>query len=238
MRHIFVITYGRSGSTVLMNLLNRIPGYNIRGENNGIITHLALCVSRLRQAQERYRDVSHGPASPWYGICDPDVDECGSRLAEFFSQTFLSGDENVRATGFKEIRFTPHDISDEEYDSTISFLSEYFSNSLFIFNTRNWREVSESGWWRYNPSLNNVRTTIEDSDKRFRKTKGLLGERAFLIDYSEFDGKPDGFRPLLDWLNETLSEEDLKYVCSKKLTHVTRPKDDRGRLFRLKRHFL
>ena len=30
--YLFVVTYGRSGSTLLMGLLNSIPGYLIRGE--------------------------------------------------------------------------------------------------------------------------------------------------------------------------------------------------------------
>ena len=45
MQYLFVITYGRSGSTVLLNLLNAIEGYTIRGENCGIVSHLARTVS-------------------------------------------------------------------------------------------------------------------------------------------------------------------------------------------------
>ena len=38
--HVFVMTYGRSGSTLLMGLLNSIPGYLIRGENRHAMRHL------------------------------------------------------------------------------------------------------------------------------------------------------------------------------------------------------
>ena len=38
---VFVVTYGRSGSTLLQNVLNTIPGYCIRGENANTLAHLA-----------------------------------------------------------------------------------------------------------------------------------------------------------------------------------------------------
>jgi hypothetical protein len=34
--HLFIVTYGRSGSTLLQGILNSTPGVLIRGENRGI----------------------------------------------------------------------------------------------------------------------------------------------------------------------------------------------------------
>ena len=38
--HVFVMTYGRSGSTLLMGILNSIPGWLLRGENRHAMRHL------------------------------------------------------------------------------------------------------------------------------------------------------------------------------------------------------
>ena len=38
--YLFVLTYGRSGSTLLQGILNSIPGYLVRGENRQILFHL------------------------------------------------------------------------------------------------------------------------------------------------------------------------------------------------------
>ena len=38
--YVFVMTYGRSGSTLVQGLLNAIPGYLIRGENAAALNHL------------------------------------------------------------------------------------------------------------------------------------------------------------------------------------------------------
>ena len=37
---VFIFTYGRSGSTLLMGLLNSLPHYCIRGENNNLLHRL------------------------------------------------------------------------------------------------------------------------------------------------------------------------------------------------------
>ena len=48
--YVFVMTYGRSGSTLLMGLLNTIPGYLVRGENDDALRYLydfhRTCVER------------------------------------------------------------------------------------------------------------------------------------------------------------------------------------------------
>lgn len=36
---VLIITYGRSGSTLLQGILNSIPGYLIRGENENLMAH-------------------------------------------------------------------------------------------------------------------------------------------------------------------------------------------------------
>ncbi len=38
--YLFIVTYGRSGSTLLQGILNSIPGYLIRGENRAALFHL------------------------------------------------------------------------------------------------------------------------------------------------------------------------------------------------------
>jgi len=54
---VLIITYDRSGSTLLQGILNSIDGCLIRGENNGFCLHLFLA----QQHPERH---SNGV---WYG---------------------------------------------------------------------------------------------------------------------------------------------------------------------------
>ena len=46
---LFVVTYGRAGSTLLQNMLNALPGVTLRGENNNLLAPLVAGWQGLRQ---------------------------------------------------------------------------------------------------------------------------------------------------------------------------------------------
>ena len=52
--YLFVVTYGRSGSTLLMGLLNSIPGYLVRGENWDALHHLFRFHRTLAEGSQRW----------------------------------------------------------------------------------------------------------------------------------------------------------------------------------------
>lgn len=235
MQYLFVITYGRSGSTALLNLLNAIDGYTIRGENNGIASLLAKTVSQLKAVQAEPHAKAVNPSAPWYGILEPDADKWGAGLAQAFSDEFLRPQPDTRVLGFKEIRYTHQELTTEDYHQTIDFLADYFPNARFIFNTRAWSEVAESGWWRYYPNVLEVRKLVKSADQRFRASLDRLGDRAFLIDHADYKGNPDGFRPMLSWMNEEIADDVLEAVTRQKLNHMQPGYDDRGKVLKLRR---
>ena len=52
--YLFVVTYGRSGSTLLMGLLNSVPGYLVRGENWDALHHLFRFHRTLAEGSQRW----------------------------------------------------------------------------------------------------------------------------------------------------------------------------------------
>ena len=62
--YIFIVTYGRSGSTLLQGILNSIPGYLVRGENRQALRHLYAFHTAAVQERRRQRRGQHaaGPA--------------------------------------------------------------------------------------------------------------------------------------------------------------------------------
>ncbi|CUJ18686.1 sulfotransferase [Cognatishimia activa] len=235
MQYLFVITYGRSGSTVLMNLLNSIDGFVIRGENNGILSKFAVISKDLEDAHAVQSQFNLSSKAPWFGITEVSPNSVSKQLSRVFVQDILCPPDNTRVIGFKEIRYTTEDISDADYAKVIDFMAREFPDSRFIFNTRNWREVARSGWWRYRKDLGNLRQCIESSNSRFNLSATELGDRAFLIDHADFKRNADGFRPLLTWLGESLSDQKLKEITENKLEHLQTKVDDRGRMLRLRR---
>ncbi len=132
--YVFVMTYGRSGSTLLMGLLNTIPGYLIRGENDDALRFLydfhRTCVERIDYWPiDRVRRKTDA----FYGIGDfpPAVSIAGTRRLAV--ETLLRPKPDTRVTGFKEIRWWRH----EDLDAYVAWLREVFPGARFLVNTRN-----------------------------------------------------------------------------------------------------
>ena len=142
--YVFVMTYGRSGSTLLMGLLNTIPGYLIRGENDDALRFLydfhRTCVERSNfWPVERVRMRT----DPFYGIGDfpPAASIAGTRRLAV--ETLLRPKADTRVTGFKEIRWWRHD----DLDAYVAWLREVFPGARFLVNTRSHAAVLKSKWW-------------------------------------------------------------------------------------------
>lgn len=121
--YVFVVSYGRSGSTLLMGLLNAIPGYRIRGENYNTLYRLYQADAAVTKARDRFSSSDHLlEKSSWYGA--PRIREHAYRAAPVgaFVDNVLRPEPGDRVIGYKEIRYTPLHMTDlAEY---LAFLGE------------------------------------------------------------------------------------------------------------------
>lgn len=239
MDHLFVVTYGRSGSTLLMKVLNAIDGFCIRGENGGVLQDMAQAVNTLAVAKAEHALANESESKPWFGIGEADPERLALDLAESFTRNVLKPDPDTRVTGFKEIRYTPRRQDDATFDAMMRFMATHFARSRFIFNTRDARAVSQSGWWRDRKRFKEryVLDMVNQCDERFNRWADTLGERAFMIDYAEYDGAPEGFVPLLDWMGEELPMDKLREIGARRLDHATEMKPRETALEPRKRGF-
>jgi len=145
--NVFIVTYGRSGSTLLQGLLNTIDGVLVRGENGNFIFNLFEAYEALSNAmrprQKNRKDSTH----PWFGIDEINEDTFINNLRQTVLRTLLSdhsGDGNITCIGFKEIRYP---AIGEKLKPYLDFLSILFPKSAFIFLTRDLDQVALSSWW-------------------------------------------------------------------------------------------
>jgi hypothetical protein len=140
---ILIVTYGRSGSTLLQGVLNSIEGCLVRGENFNCFHPLYQSYERLLKAKAKAGTV---PADPWYGAHLLDEQIFIEQIEALARKLLLAdADENrVRAYGFKEIRYPR--VGDE-LEAYLDFLEKVFPNPAFVFNTRNLDQVVKSDWW-------------------------------------------------------------------------------------------
>lgn len=205
--YLFVVTYGRSGSTLLQGILSSTPGVVIRGENGAVLQDLFRFHDTVTGHRERLRRPDPLPPShPWWGV-DGYRDETAFRdMRLLMLETVLRPDPDTRVVGFKEIYWMPERMPDY-----LAFVRNVFPGARFILNTRDLDEVAASKWWARNP---NARQELQDMEKRYVEALDALGENAYRVHYNEYVADPTVLRGLFDWLGEQYDAERVRAVMA------------------------
>lgn len=159
---IFVVAQGRSGSTLLLELLNEIEGMNICGENWGAVGSLAHFYESLRKTMASappqgkadvmmpYAEILERGLKPaWYNVFDHDA--ILADLRHLLRRMYNPG-ARYRRWGFKEIRFGLG-VDYELFEGQLDFLLHLFPQAKFIFHSRMLESLVQSGWWKEDPEL-------------------------------------------------------------------------------------
>ena len=205
--YLFVVTYGRSGSTLLMGLLNSIPGYLVRGENWDALHHLfrfhqTLAEGSTRWDPARLRQRTH----PFFGAGDFPEQRSLERIRELVVDTVLRPRDDTRVTGFKEIRWYHDDV--EEY---VAWLRAVFPGARFVVNTRDHDEVRRSGWWAKRPENAEALPRVEAGILALAES---LGDAAYRVHYNDYVADPTVLRGLFEWLGEPFDEAAVRAVLA------------------------
>ena len=219
-RHVFIVTYGRSGSTLLQNLLNMLPGTCIRGENMLASLHLARAWAGVALSATlknvRKRDLALGPSDPWFGIENIDPNALGLELAEFLRQHFLIPPSGTVISGFKEIRW--HQAGDF-FNTHLDFLRQFFPGTRFIFNTRQHESVARSAWWS-EMGIEEVEQTLNDAEQMYKTYAAMHPGICAQVHYDTYVNDIEGFRPIFDLLGLPFDPDICNAAIAQKLKHL------------------
>ena len=208
--HLFIMTYGRSGSTLVQGILNSIPGYLIRGENRDALHHLfAYHQTLVKEAARVTReDGSRLPVThPFYGMDGFSAEVSLDRIRQLATATVLRPEPGTRVTGFKEIRWYQKDLA--EY---VDFLRAVFPGARFIVNTRDHEAVLASKFWRDKPRDGR----LERNEESILEVAGGLGDDAFRVHFDDYVRDPASLAGLFEWLGEPFDEAAVRDVMTVK----------------------
>jgi hypothetical protein len=196
--YLFVVTYGRSGSTLVQGLLDAIPGYLIRGENRGVLYRLYQYHSALDTARKEFgRTESLTSRDSWYGIDEYSGSLAVTRMRSLMLETLLKPRPGTRVVGFKEIRWFYDD-----WEKYLSFVREVFPGARFVINTRDHDGVANSQWWGKRPKQD-VLDLLAGYEKQLDAMADVLGDAAFRIHYDDYVANPSALAGLFGWLGES-----------------------------------
>ena len=208
-RYLFVVTYGRSGSTLLQGILNSIPGYLIRGENGGALYHLFRFHSTIEwERDQNRRGQILDSRSPYFGIDEYASDQAVSDMRALVVRNLLRPSPGVRVVGFKEIRWFQR-----EWEDYLDFIERLFPDARFIINTRNLNEVAKSQWWA---KCDDPLATLTRQEERLDRIAERLDGTAYRVHYDDYVADSRVLSGLFAWLGEPFDRSVVDDVMSRR----------------------
>lgn len=208
-RHVFIVTYGRTGSTLLQGVLNACPGVTIHGENGGFFYYLYKAYeSALRSRALLAGGEASAPTDPFYGADGVDIPRLKAAIAGLMRDHLYRDDDPAesRLRGFKEVRYDMPDL-----EAYLDFLGEVFERSCFVFLTRDARETGASGFWKGgDPAL--VEGKLRYMERAFESYRQRHPERCFALDYVDLTPAGPVLLGLLETLKLAADPESLRGV--------------------------
>lgn len=213
-KSVFIITYGRSGSTLLQGILNSIDGYEIKGENMSALTPLFRTYKKAIQARYEHGKDNVSARDPWYGADSIIPREYAQQLVSVFINSILRPSPSANVIGFKEIRYGGVEFPNvDEANEYLNFIKNYFPNAYFIFNERNIDDTARSAWWADNPA---AKQSIKDLLDRMKSMYAAHKDESFWVSYDEYKDDPSALSPLFEFLGENIDAKRLSLIMSKK----------------------
>jgi hypothetical protein len=211
MRYYFVVTYGRSGSTLLQGVLNNIPGWEIRGENGNALWPLYQFYSQTIDRVEHHGKYAKTDRHPWYGIGEINREELREGIKALFENNFLRPGVSTRATGFKEVRYGAQ--IGFRITEFLRFIEDLFPKANFIFNERDIDATVKSGWWAKNA---NSRSILSRYLAAMKDAYRADADNHFWIKYEDYKDDVNGLRSLFEWINEPFDKKSIERKLAEK----------------------
>ena len=216
-----VITFGRSGSTLLQGILNSAAGVHIAGENNNFLYGLFLSQRALSNAVDRDPvDDETKPTSPWFARTDLDLEQFQEDCSELAKKTLFPkhhGAADYRILGFKEIRYLDlllEGKSIHHLSKYVDFLTSIFAPCKIITLTRQHKQVLKSSWWRYHNDKANLLAKLHAFDAWMLQHHRENTDSHFHLDYRDLTLGSPNINELFEFLDLEVNHESLKLVLN------------------------
>lgn len=148
-RYVVVVTYGRSGSTLVQGLLNTLPRTLVRGENSLYVLTLFRAMAQVRAFGQAHN--KHHPRrteSAFFGVHEIKPRSFVRSARELVRGHLLGSvaPGEVDVLGFKEVLW--HRVEKEETEDFFAYLDQVLPGCKYVLNEREPGEVVGSGFWQ------------------------------------------------------------------------------------------
>lgn len=200
-RSLYVLTYGRSGSTLLTGYLSMLPGIDLRGENYLYMLPFAQSDERmLALSQLRYAD-RHKTSSPWYGSQQSSYPRYRRQLRKLLLDQLYPLRPIPKTLGFKEIRWW-YRLSPDRFEQDLTWLLDLFPRGGVVVLTRDLEKVFSGAWWAEmsDDERRNAQAQLQQFETLAKEYVANFPDRAIHVTYEGFTSDPGMARELTEFL--------------------------------------
>jgi Sulfotransferase family len=191
---VVVVTYGRSGSTLVQGLLNALPRTLCRGENGMYPLHLfRACEHAVAFAEKHltghrnWKRIGRRSQSAFYGAHLLRMSRFVNSSRTLMNELLIGpmNPDNLDRIGFKEVRW--HEIRPAETEAFFTWLEACYPEVRYVLNTRDVADAVSSGFWRRRPKDKAERdiSRVMEVQQHLRETRP---ERVFDLRYEDVTG--------------------------------------------------
>ena len=217
-KFVFIVTYGRSGSTLLQSILASIEGAHITGENNDVLSGLMQAFESAVQTKRDYGTYPRtAPGDPWRGAHRINTTRFARKLADAFVDEVLRAPSTATLIGFKEIRY----FGRTDLEQYLDFLGCTFTPALFVFNRRRAEDVVRSadglGWWT--DRVGDIAQQLREFDNSVDGYALAHPNCCVTVSYEDYVADAEALRPVFERLDEPFDVQRIRSIMSVKLEH-------------------
>lgn len=207
-RSVYVVTYGRSGSTLLTGYLSMLPGFDLRGENYLYALPLSQVDERMKQLSGLKYGERHLTSSPWYGSQQSSYARFRRQVRRLLLDQLYPLRPIPKVIGFKEIRWW-YRLEETRFEMDLDWLRGVFAPGAVIVLTRDLEKVFSGAWWAEMTEIekSEVAPKIEAFEKRALDYVRNNPSNAFHVTYEEFITNEGKARELTEFLGMKFSEK-------------------------------
>jgi len=211
---VMIVTYQRSGSTLLQSILNTSDDCIIRGENMNVLFSLYRSYRALNDAM-KYGYNSKNMDWPFFGIMETRPKNFFYNSVSNFIDNVLNIKENVKTIGFKEVKY---DQFGNDLPDFLDLMKECIPNLKIVFNYRNLDDVTISAWNK-NRDQNKLKDSLSKFEDLCNNYHRSNNDWTIVIKYDEYLKDNSKLIPLFRFLDCIVDLEKVKLVLDKKLLH-------------------
>jgi hypothetical protein len=212
---ILIVTYGRSGSTLLQGLLNSVDGVFVKGENENFLYGVFQAYEALAKAHRTFSGYGATEITgAWYGLNAITPERFVSEMRTAVQNILFSdAPAGTRCRGYKEIRYFSN-VPPERLHRYLDFLAALFPNPAFVVNLRNHDDVVQSGWWRKHGNIAGLRRQLATFEQSVAEWGNAHADRTVTVRYEDVISKGPTLMRLYEFLGVELDPARYEAVLA------------------------